>query len=79
MPSWDLLELQWDLLRVAALCGAADVPDDYYDYEDSYERGYCEVVAARQRAVWAEYESRNKVNTPSSSDADSDGTAFSMV
>ncbi|KAH6618041.1 hypothetical protein B0J18DRAFT_459142 [Chaetomium sp. MPI-SDFR-AT-0129] len=90
MPSWDQLELQWDLHRVAALCGAADVPDDYYDYEDPYDREYCEVVAARQRAVWAKYESRKKgkevagaeaepINTPSTSDADSDDTAFEMV
>ncbi|KAK4147541.1 uncharacterized protein C8A04DRAFT_34236 [Dichotomopilus funicola] len=60
MPSWDQLELQWDLHRVAALCGAADVPEDYYDYEDPYDREYCEVVAARERAVWAKYESRKK-------------------
>jgi hypothetical protein len=45
MPSWDLLEMQWDLLRVAAICGAADVTDDYYDYDNPRE--YDEVVAAR--------------------------------
>ncbi|SPO07516.1 uncharacterized protein DNG_10210 [Cephalotrichum gorgonifer] len=26
--SYDLLQLQWDLLRMAALCGAANAPDD---------------------------------------------------
>ena len=53
MPSWDLLEMQWDLLRVAAICGAADVTDDYYDCEDPDERGYDEAVAAKQRAIAA--------------------------
>lgn len=28
LPSFELLELQWNLLRVAAICGAADVDDD---------------------------------------------------
>lgn len=51
MPSWDLLEMQWDLLRVAAICGAADVTDDYYDYEDPDEHGFDEAVAAKQRAM----------------------------
>jgi len=55
-PNWDLLEMQWDLLRVAAICGAADVTDDYYDYEDPDERGYDEGVAGKQRAILAEYE-----------------------
>jgi hypothetical protein len=31
MPDWRLLEMQWDLRRVAAICGAADVGDEYYD------------------------------------------------
>ncbi|KAK0656338.1 hypothetical protein B0T16DRAFT_34368 [Cercophora newfieldiana] len=56
MPSWELLEMQWDLLRVAALCGAADVMDEYYDFEHPDERGYDEAVAAKQRAILAEYE-----------------------
>lgn len=56
MPSWELLEMQWDLLRVAALSGAADVMDEYYDFEDPDERGYDEAVAAKQRAILAEYE-----------------------
>ncbi|KAK0643193.1 hypothetical protein B0T16DRAFT_391760 [Cercophora newfieldiana] len=54
--AWDLLEMQWDLLRVAALCGAADVTDDYYDYEHLDERGYIEAVAPKQRAMLTEYE-----------------------
>ncbi|KXX80332.1 hypothetical protein MMYC01_204672 [Madurella mycetomatis] len=56
MPSWELLEMQWNLLRVAALCGAADVMDEYYDFEDPDERGYDEAVTAKQRAILAEYE-----------------------
>lgn len=28
LPDWDMLELQWNLLRVAAIAGAADVDDD---------------------------------------------------
>ncbi|KAK0753938.1 hypothetical protein B0T18DRAFT_25553 [Schizothecium vesticola] len=56
MPSWDLLEMQWDLLRVAALCGAADVTDDYYNSEDPDERGYDQGVAAKQRTLLAEFE-----------------------
>ncbi|KAK0750942.1 hypothetical protein B0T18DRAFT_443555 [Schizothecium vesticola] len=56
MPSWDLLEMQWDLLRVAALCGAADVTDDYYNSEDPEERGYDQAVAAKQRALLVEFE-----------------------
>ncbi|GAB1312858.1 hypothetical protein MFIFM68171_03068 [Madurella fahalii] len=56
MPSWELLEMQWDLLRVAALCGAADVMDDYYDFEDPDERGYDATVFAKQDAIQAEYE-----------------------
>ena len=35
LPSFELLELQWNLLRVAAICGAADVTDaSYYDRDD---------------------------------------------
>ncbi|KAK3353700.1 hypothetical protein B0T25DRAFT_581417 [Lasiosphaeria hispida] len=52
-PTKDLLEMQWNLLRVAAICGAADVTDDYYDYEHPDERGYDEAVAAKQRAITA--------------------------
>lgn len=53
MPDWDLLKMQWNLRRVASICGAADVTDDYYDYEDPDERGYDEAVAAKQRAIIA--------------------------
>ena len=28
VPSWDLFSLQWDLIRMASLCGAADASDD---------------------------------------------------
>ncbi|KAK3941404.1 hypothetical protein QBC46DRAFT_353249 [Diplogelasinospora grovesii] len=48
LPSWDLLELSWNLLRVAAICGAADVPDDYYDESDDDDEEWPEhaVIAA---------------------------------
>ncbi|KAK3346115.1 hypothetical protein B0T25DRAFT_592418 [Lasiosphaeria hispida] len=49
-------EMQWNLLRVAAICGAAGVTDDYYQFEDPdgrYIRGNDETVAARQRAFIA--------------------------
>ena len=62
-PSWGLLEMQWDLLRVAALCGAADVMDEYYDdFEDRDERGYDEGVAAKQREILTEYEKALRVS-----------------
>lgn len=35
LPSFKLLELQWDLLRVAAICGAAEATDK--DYDEDYE------------------------------------------
>jgi len=28
IPSWDLFSLQWDLIRMASLCGAAEANDD---------------------------------------------------
>jgi hypothetical protein len=28
VPSWDLFSLQWDLIRMASLCGAAEASDD---------------------------------------------------
>jgi hypothetical protein len=59
LPSWDLLELQWNMLRVAAICGAADVTDDYYDLdeEDSVED---EVVFYRQNAILDELNRSNE-------------------
>jgi hypothetical protein len=48
MPSGDLLEMQWDLLRVAALGGAADVTDDYYHSKDPDERGFSKAVNAHE-------------------------------
>ncbi|KAL2173476.1 uncharacterized protein P884DRAFT_264956 [Thermothelomyces heterothallicus CBS 202.75] len=69
MPSWELLELHWDLLRVAAICGAADVTDDYYyDYGDRDERGYDEVVAAKQRAIAARQANANEGDDSGNSD-----------
>ncbi|AEO60616.1 hypothetical protein MYCTH_2309977 [Thermothelomyces thermophilus ATCC 42464] len=53
--SWDLLEMQWNLLRVAAISGAADVTDDYYDYDEPDERAYDAEVAAKQRVILAEH------------------------
>ncbi|KAK3318757.1 hypothetical protein B0H66DRAFT_582299 [Apodospora peruviana] len=37
-PSWDLLEMRWHLLRVAAICGAAGVTGKYYGYDGPDER-----------------------------------------
>ena len=36
LPSLELLELRWNLLRVAAICGAAD-DETYDDEEEEYE------------------------------------------
>ncbi|KAK3896767.1 hypothetical protein C8A05DRAFT_48333 [Staphylotrichum tortipilum] len=51
LPNFQLLELQWNLLRVAAICGAADVTDeDDFDVDD-YEGPYLvtsEETTARQ-------------------------------
>ncbi|KAK5996643.1 hypothetical protein PT974_01980 [Cladobotryum mycophilum] len=33
LPSFELLELQWDLLRIAAICGAAEAYDEALDYD----------------------------------------------
>ncbi|KAK4147203.1 uncharacterized protein C8A04DRAFT_9290 [Dichotomopilus funicola] len=64
MPSWELLELQWNLLRISAICGAAEVKDDYERYydpnEDPDELGYHEGVAAKQNAIIEEYQRHNK-------------------
>ncbi|KAK4035367.1 hypothetical protein C8A01DRAFT_17963 [Parachaetomium inaequale] len=54
LPSFELLELQWNLLRVAAICGAADVADaSYYDLDDDevahlVTSGRDETVTTRQ-------------------------------
>ncbi len=35
LPSFELLEIQWNLRRVAAICGAANVTDaSYYELDD---------------------------------------------
>ena len=39
VPDWELLELQWNLLRVAAMSGAANVPDSYYLESDDESEG----------------------------------------
>lgn len=57
LPDHDLLELQWNLLRVAAICGAADVEDDsYYDWDDAEAKAYQHpsIIAASQHLVIAE-------------------------
>jgi len=46
LPSWDLLELSWNLLRVAAICGAADVDDAYWNAPHNDD----EYVASQQAA-----------------------------
>jgi len=45
--------MQWKMLRVAAICGAAGFTDDYYDLDDE-ERSRDEVVTARQNAILAQ-------------------------
>jgi len=32
--SWEIVQLQWDLCRMASLCGAAEVDDDDADDDD---------------------------------------------
>lgn len=58
LPSWDLLDMHWNMLRVAAISGAADVADDYYD-QDIETGGEDEVVTARQEAVLAQRDMEN--------------------
>jgi len=50
LPSWDLLELSWNLLRVAAICGAANADDAYWDAPDDDDEPWPEhaVLAAMQ-------------------------------
>ncbi|KAK4031997.1 hypothetical protein C8A01DRAFT_51106 [Parachaetomium inaequale] len=38
LPSFELLELQWNMLRIAAICGAGEATDE--DYEDQDEKDY---------------------------------------
>jgi hypothetical protein len=38
LPSFELLELQWNLLRVAAICGAAEATEE--DYKDHFDDRY---------------------------------------
>jgi hypothetical protein len=53
LPSWELLQLQWDMQRVATICGAADVTDDYYDLDDQ-DCAQDETIIARQRVIFEE-------------------------
>jgi len=58
LPSWDLLELSWNLLRVAAICGAADVPDEYWDESDDDDEEWPQhaidaAIVARAAAIIA--------------------------
>ncbi|CAK7273591.1 hypothetical protein SEPCBS119000_005739 [Sporothrix epigloea] len=34
LPSFDLLEMQWDLLRIAAMSGAAEAQDEGWDEDE---------------------------------------------
>ncbi|CAK7218907.1 hypothetical protein SCUCBS95973_003642 [Sporothrix curviconia] len=44
LPSMELLQLQWDLMKVASMTGAADMYDDYdYDYDNWMEGNAFEV------------------------------------
>ncbi|KAK4169729.1 hypothetical protein QBC43DRAFT_283289 [Cladorrhinum sp. PSN259] len=51
--SWELLELSWNLLRVAAICGAANVTDDEYYFteedDDDESAMYYKYVAAMEQ------------------------------
>jgi hypothetical protein len=37
IPSWDIFSLQWDLIRMASLCGAAEASDDDWESDDDDE------------------------------------------
>ncbi len=37
LPSFEMLELQWNLLRIAAICGVADAPDENNKDLDDYD------------------------------------------
>jgi len=55
LPSWDLLELSWNLLRVAAICGAANADDAYWDAPDDDDEEWPEhaVLAAMRHNLKA--------------------------
>ena len=35
VPNWEILELQWDLIRMCSLCGAGEAPDEEEEESDS--------------------------------------------
>lgn len=54
LPSWELLEMEWFLNRIAAISGAADVEDDYdSDHDDdgliSLDRNKIPICSMRHR------------------------------
>ncbi|KAL6818024.1 hypothetical protein J3E69DRAFT_358259 [Trichoderma sp. SZMC 28015] len=42
IPDFDLLELSWNLLRMAAICGASGEPEELSD-DDDHEEAYSDV------------------------------------
>lgn len=44
LPDYDILMLQWDIARIASLCGAAE-PDDDSDSDSSYYYDDVEVMS----------------------------------
>ena len=53
LPSFELLEVQWNLLRVAAICGAADVTDEL-DPDADDDGGLCLATLAGATASQSE-------------------------
>ncbi|SPQ17588.1 fee270ed-584f-4a31-8c5c-59839a31ac0b [Thermothielavioides terrestris] len=71
LPSFELLEVQWNLLRVAAICGAANVIDaSYYDLDDDevahlVVSGRDEIVTTGQNEVVTEAPEGSESGSPS--------------
>ena len=50
IPSWDLFLLQWDLIRMASLCGAAEASDDDdWESDDDDEAPLAKIARLSQR------------------------------
>jgi hypothetical protein len=52
LPDWRLLEMQWTLNRVAAMSGAAGLPDEFEDSDDDWE-----VALRNEEDEWSSYTS----------------------
>ena len=62
LPSFELLNMQWMLNRIAALCGAADVSDEVLDDPDFWSRG--EITSAVLEALPPTPTERPRVQLP---------------